>query len=338
MNCSLYTSSSFFIYGGDNLFLTDNYFIYDDFPSQIYGLRFVWIEKTPDVATTSDKSYTFIKNKATNSFFVSKSKHDSPLEFEAEILSDRVLYSEEVGAIYNKFFNRNKFCKLEFLGGLTSKTYINCIMTNPTRIEGGIGNGFGVIGFRVNVRCDAPWGWSDDIEISVGFKASDDEKTFSDGTFVTNYTDEKNMICEFAIFNNSDIEGYIYPEVNFQTIDLESYGDAVIENNYSRTNCAACICKELCSVGNKPLKASIVNLTDNPDRSFCLITDHEQYSLASVMSDGVTGIIRKNNSSSENLISKTNKKFIRLVPGENVFRAQGIREITFKFKEAKILV
>lgn len=320
------------------MFLTDNYFIYDNFPSQIYGLRFVWIEKTPDVSITSDKSYTFIKNKTTNGFYVSKTKYEAPLEFEAELLSDRVLSTEEVEAIFNKFFNRNKFCKLEVGGDIVNKMYLNCIMTNPTRIEGGIGNGFGVVGFRVNIKCDAPWGWSNDIEISLGFKASDDNEAFSDEAFIMDYTDEENRICEFSIYNNSAIEGYTYPEVTFQTVDLNAYEDVNIENNYSRLNCISCEGKEMCSVGTRPLKASIVNLTDNANRSFCLITDHEQYSLASVKTDAISGIIRKNNSSTENLISKTNKKFIRLVPGENVFRAQGIREITFKFKEAKILV
>ena len=290
---------------------------------------------------SSDKTYSTIKNKANNTFSIAKTRHDSPLEFDVEIISTRVLAPFEVREVYKYLFNNNKYCKLQFDDTDDESMYLNCIFINPKRIEGGVGDGYGVVGFRAKVVCDAPWGWSEDIENKYEFKTSTDKSRSASYAMTVRYLDDEAKTAEFVIENNTDADEYIYPEVEFETVKESDISESNLLNHCSLSNCIACYYKTNCARGDIPCRASIVNLSDSSARSTCVFwnedTDGNGVSMVLNM-NGLNGTIRGVGADNVNRISNTNKTFVRLVPGENVFRVQNIKSITFKYKEARILV
>ena len=323
------------------MYISNKQFVYDGFPSHVYGLRFAWLETSPDTILSATKDYSYIKNKSNNKFTISKTNYENPLEFNAEIISSRVLKEHEVREVYQVFFNKNSFKELFFPNDFGENIYLNCILIATERIEGGVGDSFGVVGFKVNIKCDAPWGWSEDIITRFVFKNSVSDNN-TDATIIP-YTDKSTHSAYFSIYNYSDTHEYIYPEVVVTTL---KEGDIDRSSKLgSNTECFACpyrntYCWKVDST-NIPKKAMIQNLTDSSSRGTCIFWNEEtggKGSALSVKMNPATGIIRGNTADMANRISNTNKKFIRLVPGENKFYVENISEIEFKFKEARILV
>ena len=305
-----------------------------------YGLIFAWIDQSPDTQITSEKTYSYAKNNSQHNVYVAKTNYEHPLEFDAEIISQRVLTEREVREVYRKFFNKNKFCKLQFINNSVSKEYLNCILTNPERIEGGTGSSFGVVGFKVRIACDAPWGWSDNIEIKYTFKEQSN-KNYNNDAICVCYSNDENKEAEFSLFNGSDCHEYIYPEVVINTLDEQSAEHNNSINIFDYHYCAACYHKNACKIGNMPHRAVIINTSDSENRNTCIFWSNETSGTGESMSikmDARAGLIRENGASNINRISNSSKNFVRLVPGENKFKIKNISEITFKFKEAKVLV
>lgn len=329
----------------DELQISSNtYFTYDGHQSYLYGLRFAWIEDSPEKNLVSEKKYSQIKNNSQNYFRVAKATHDEALEFDAEIVADRVLIDAEVRRIYSKFFDKNQY-KTLCLPVDGEDIYFNCIMTDIEKIEGGLVDKSGVVGFKLKILCDAPWGWVDK------------------GTFQPEIDDEG----KFIIRNRTDGQDYIYPVV---TIEVPAAEDASagsrIESAYS---CLACPlisqCRELSpnypiymeddeiaqyafDSNNVPKKVMIINTSDTELRGTCIFCKAGESQ--TITMDPKTGVINGTNGDSnerESKVAWTNKKFIRLLPGDNVFHTENLkldgddpdkRRITMSFKEARILV
>ncbi|MBQ3543561.1 MAG: hypothetical protein IJA34_01015 [Lachnospiraceae bacterium] len=299
------------------MYISEIPFTYNGQQSYLYGLRFAWVNQSPDTIMASSKDYKFIKNRTHNNFIISKTRYENPLQFDAEIISDRVLKEPEVRRIYKLFFNSNTFEELSIPTGGFEKINLNCVMINPERIEGGIGNDFGVVGFKCTIICDSPWGWTE-------------EKTIEPMITVVGVD---NNFCNFIINNTSDSLDYIYPEVSFKIPSAEncSVGTRTEFADY----CVSCGLKKNCRESiDVPLKAMIINETDNLSRSIC-VSAQEGMERTVVMNPSL-GTIKDDYRDS--LISHSNKCFIRLLPGENVFYAENINWIRFKFKEARALV
>lgn len=294
--------------------ISDKFFYYDGHPSYLYGLRFSWLDKTPDVATVSEKEYIKVRNKTQNTFHISKSDHPDPLVFDAEIISDRVLSEHEVRRVYTTFFNKNQYKKLTIPTDSGENIHLNSIITNVERIEGGVGNSFGVVGFSVTVECDAPWGWTDLIEVVY------ENPSPSFGKY-------------FSIYNYSDSNDYIYPEVTLTVCKAEDCGKCSVLG--SESGCIACANKRSClsSSALAPEKALAINQTDAMYKGLCVFADDNEKTITLSPKSGVI-----KDSHNINNIENTNKYFIRLLPGENIFYIENIKKITFKFKEARILV
>lgn len=310
------------------MFISEDYFIYDGYPSYPFGLRFVWINQSPDTIMVAEKKYNYVKNKSQNRFSISKSTYEDTLKFDIELVSNRVLTESEVRQIFNLYFNKNQFKELYFPEKKSEKIIYNCIFTNVERIEGGINNSFGVVGFKAKIICDAPWGWTEEKIITPQLKYAE----LYEGSNIKGAT--------FTLYNGSDVQDYIYPTVLFTISGATncSLGTRFGDNH----SCLGCNNKNECwgAISAIPKKAMIINQTDSKTRGTCIFA--EEYDIPVVMNPA-NGIIKNGydisySATDRNLISLTNKKFVRLLPGENIFYVENIKEIKFVFKEAKILV
>lgn len=298
------------------MYFQDCYFNYGLFSSQEFGLKFAWMDKTPDTSLTSNKSYTHVKNKISNKFDISSSNYEEPLSFDVEIMADRVLEDNEVREIYRALFNRNKYEELTF-PSYDDDIVFNCVFTNVERIEGGIDNSYGVVGFSAVVICDAPWGWSSDIVHSYSPVYTDD------GVYVT-------------VLNQSDTSDYVYPVITF-TIPAASECQNCTRQ-WTDSSCLACRQKSVCGMKGSnnesltPRKAMIINTSDNGVRGICIFAQDNEIS---VEMNPKTGSIK---SGDNVLISDSNKAFIRLVPEFNELYLENVKNLKIKYREAKILV
>ena len=328
---------------------SNTYFTYDGHQSYLYGLRFAWIEDSPEKIMVSEKKYTQVRNNSQNDFKVVKALHEDSLQFDAEIVSDRVLYDAEVRRIYSKFFDRNQYGEL-CLPINNEDIYFNCIFTEVEKIEGGYGDAFGVVGFKLKIICDAPWGWTDVKIVTPIIQKESPSDTFG----------------KFYINNRSDSHDYIYPELEVTVPAGSDVTSATrIGNKYC---CLGCPLVALCLEGNTsfptymtdaeiaaystvtgstvPKKAMIKNITDSPKRGTCFLckSGYEQ----NIIMNPATGTIVGTTGDSpaiENKVVMTNKVFVRLVPGVNEFYVENIDcdesnilNLTLKYKEARILV
>lgn len=299
------------------LYISDKQFTYDGFPSYVYGLRFAWIERSPDTVMTSTKTHSFIKNRANNTFSISKSDYEDPLEFDAEIVSDKVLMESEVREIYRHFFDKNQFKELKVETDNGNNIHFNCIITSPERTEGGIDDSYGVVGFKVKIICDAPWGWTDEIVISPDLSYESFE-----GNSDVKY-------AKFCIYNYSDSQDYIYPTLSFTVLPINECSQTTRIG--SESSCIACNYKEICQSAGIS-KAMIINNTDSETRGTCVIASDNEIGVVMIPS---TGLVK---AEGVNFISNTNKKFFRLLPGKNEIYVENISKIEISYREARVLV
>lgn len=299
------------------MYISEKFFTYNEIPSYLFGLKFAWVNLNPDTIMASAKDYNFIKNRTQNLFYISKTRYETPLQFNTEIVSDRVLKEPEVRKIYRTYFNSNTFKELSIPTGGSEKINLNCVMINPERIEGGIDSSFGVVGFKCTIICDSPWGWTEEKTVRPTLNIDESNHAFS----------------YFVINNNSDSTEYIYPTVSFEI--PASANCSIGTRTEAADYCIACGLKNSCRNSvNVPLKAMIINETDNLSRPICVSAQDGK--TKNVIMRPSLGTIRDDFQNS--LIPQTNKNFIRLLPGENVFYAENINWIEFKFKEARVLV
>ena len=334
---------------------SNTYFTYDGHQSYLYGLRFAWIEDSPETVMVSEKKYSTIKNNSLNYFRISKSTHADPLEFDAEMVSDRVLYDAEVRRIYEKFFDSNEY-KTISLPVNDEEIFFNCILTNVEKLEGGLGDKFGVVGFKLKIICDAPWGWTQEKICYPRLEKFNDQ------------TGE----AHFIIRNWSEAHEYIYPEIEIELpAASENMYNTRIPNRYSCLGCsllsrcrgesasfpaymtdddiAAYSISSDTTAAHIPDKVMLINTSDDQARGTCIFYHSSQPQ--TIRMSPMTGSITGTTGSDPQRVNKvewTNKVFVRLVPGDNDFYTQNVpyeivdgekvSKLKMKFREARVLV
>lgn len=330
---------------------SNEYFTYDGHQSYLYGLRFAWIDESPEQNMVSEKNYSKIKNAANNNFSVAKSGYDNPLEFSTQIVSDRVISEPEVRRIYSKFFDKNQYKELVVPSETGENIHFNCIITNVEKQEGGLEDKYGVVGFSATIVCDAPWGWTDEKEETFSIE--------NGGIVYKPYSDDSACEATISINNMSDGQDYIYPEVDVVVSSkfvlrtgtnyisrignvYSCYGCAYYDKCIGRGDLPDSLTEEqkdiLTTQDSIPVKGMVINSSDSQLRGTCFICGYSKQlikmnpNLGSIVGryEMETGLTSK--------VTSTNKKFIRLCPGQNTFRLENIESITFRFREARILV
>lgn len=189
------------------------HFQYGDFDSREYGVIFAHCNTERYLRLMGEvKPIFFFNKRSKTNDIISDDFSDSPISFDAEIVSDNFeAFPAPVRRMVEKsLFNKPNYRKLyvdidddcegntfELVDGQLKRLYFKCRFVNPVKIEDG--NGI-VVGYGFSVECDSPMAWQDEV--------------------VKKYTltDSNTIITVNA---DTDIGGYTYPDV---TIHIGSTG------------------------------------------------------------------------------------------------------------------
>lgn len=192
--------------------LSGSYFEYNGTTSRKYGLVFGNVNTDQFLKLSGEITSNVIFNKKDNrNYFIGESFEDSPIQFEAEIVTDndQTINRFDRREIERWLFHQPNYCKLytdmdcdmygeayELVNGIQKRLYLNCRLVNPEKIEG---NG-GLAGYRFTVECDSCMAWQD--EVTYEFSINNPTATSSSTIRVNVDTD----LCD-----------YVYPKVTIQT-------------------------------------------------------------------------------------------------------------------------
>lgn len=254
------------------------YFMYGDFNSEDYDLVFGNMDTSRLMALEASKNINTVRSRKHNVHYVNRVSYvDEPISFEAEIFTKDAtpIMPEDMATIERALFGRHSYTKLyQIFPHEDNRTYINCILTNPEKIE----STAGVVGYKFVVNTDSVMAWEEQNTQEVVFDGND---------------------TQFTIIVKSDLNDYIYPEVEFE-------------------------------VGTSGGDITLYNDTDDATRftSFSSVPASTSFTMKGAinhLTDGMYDYF-------------TDRNFIRLVNGENNFYFTGdLDSVTFKFNNRKYM-
>lgn len=138
-----------------------NSFRYNGQSSELYGLRFLELDVPESKTVGCKKIYNtqFLKNSHHRVIVSSEYGDESCISFEAEIFTDHVIPDEDYEEIFAWLFEESDYRPLYIDSDKYDQIYFNCTLNDVEVIKKGIGDDYGVVGFKFTVNCDAGWGW-----------------------------------------------------------------------------------------------------------------------------------------------------------------------------------
>lgn len=167
-------------------------FIFNDVQSERYNLKIGYFDGGGKTDSSFGSNVEIIEEKIRRvsvPFFYG-TEITPPLTFDMVVFSEQELDAYDRQAIGQWLFGKQEYKYLQIEQKDLEGVYFRCILMNPETIY--IGNG--AYGKKFTVRCDAPWGWSDEKV---------DSYTITTPNQVINYT------------NLSDADEYLYPLVTY---------------------------------------------------------------------------------------------------------------------------
>ena len=184
-------------------------FIYDNTPSEVYGLYILDFETSGGY--NESEAGSVVEPIEEWVYRRSKSYHygnimNTPLEFDLSVGSYDPIPGFDRGKISQWLLGRGNFKKLQICEDDISNVYFNAICTSAKTLYVGNVNR----GLKLHFRCDSPWAWEYPKTITYTF-TGDQIKNFY-----------------FDFYNSSDSNEYLYPIVDFT---LNNIGNSIsIEN------------------------------------------------------------------------------------------------------------
>lgn len=186
------------------------YFMYGDFNSEEYDLVFGNMDTSRLVALESPKNINTVKSRKHNVYYVNRVSYDEePISFEAEIFTKDTtpIMVDDLPIIERALFNRHSYTKLyQVMSYERDPVYINCILTNPERIE----SMSGVVGYKFTVNTDSVMAWEETNTQEVNEEST--STTITGG--IVSFTDTKEYALKQAIVDIDcvqDLHGYDHP-------------------------------------------------------------------------------------------------------------------------------
>ena len=153
------------------------HFEYDGVSSRLYDLMVASISKSQDMSVSGKADIVTMHNRRPAANYYLNTRWDKGnLSFDLEIVREEPLDPTEQRDVSKWLFHTRGYKRMYFdyndditgewfdiVDGVPVRTYLNCVLTEPEKIEG---NG-GVIGYRCKAICDAPNAWSDEISVTV---------------------------------------------------------------------------------------------------------------------------------------------------------------------------
>lgn len=198
------------------------HFEYAGISSRTYGLIIANIETARNTSISGKVATVALFNKREKrNLYITTSYKDSPIQFDAEVVSETPIDLYRQREIEKWLFHRHGYKKLymdiiddvraesyELIDGEQKRLYLNCRFTNPAKLEY---NG-GVVGYQFTVECDGCMAWQDAIS----------------KTYALAHTDASGF-STFDLCIDTDISDYVYPKVTF--VVGTSGGNVSIVNN-----------------------------------------------------------------------------------------------------------
>lgn len=278
------------------------HFEYAGVSSRKYGLIFANVETSRLTSISGEtESVTFFSKRNKRNYFLEESFEDSPLTFEAEVVSetDQTFDPRICREIEKWLFHRKDYSKLyvdamddwvsestEVINGERKRLYLNCRFVNASKLEY-LG---GVIGYRFTVECDSNMAWQEPIE----------------KTYTIDNSAGATVTTELVVTVDTDIVDYVYPKVTITTASASASGEAD-------------------SIG-----ITIINQTDDSARltSFTGLPVNTQ-----IVMNGSTNYI-----DSRYYPKFSGMNFIRLLDGDNKISVQGdVASIKFEWQNRRYL-
>lgn len=256
-------------------------FEYDSRPSQTYNIKIANFDGgglfsgvgSPDVTLHTQKVYRQDKE-----YYFGRSV-DKPLEFPITFASEEVIDGMDRALISKWLFGRSNFKKLKIIQDDLDGAWFNCIFLNPTPLYIGNVNR----GFTATARCDSSFAYSPLKTVT---------RTFTGDNIIT---------YDFTIYNDSDNDDYLYPDISFA---LNTVGSSFSITNSDDDD------YEFLFTGLQASESIVINST-----------------LESVVSS--TGLLR---------LANFNKHWLRLKPGINHLHVEsGIGTFTITYYERKAI-
>lgn len=146
------------------------------------------------VTPVSTKSYSTLKNQANQKRYIYDSNYAESLTFEAEIFVNGSTITEEVSReICRKLFNSNEYKWLKLDYPEWNGIHLNCYMVLNEKIYKQTSLGYGVVGYKTTISCDAPFAWEDADNIE--------------------FIQINRELKDVNIYNDTDYEKYTFPSV-----------------------------------------------------------------------------------------------------------------------------
>ena len=197
------------------------HFEYSGRSSEEYGLIVASINESQNMAVSgSGAELVTLFNKRDDRRYYIDTKFDGAfLEYDMEVFSEEPLSVADQRAITKWLFYQRGFktmyvtveddCDGETVrtyDGVQKRVHVNCILTDPEKIEGGDG----IHGYKFKVNCDSPTGWVETVS-----------KTFEIGGTGSNSS------TNISVVTDTDLHEYVYPIVQ---ITMSGGGDFSIVN------------------------------------------------------------------------------------------------------------
>lgn len=201
--------------------LYGSHFEYAGVKSRMYDLVFANVETSRFTSVSGEtKSISLFNKRNQKNYYIESDFSDSPISFDAEVVSEHPLSRTDQREIERWLFFRNDYKPLYFdieddclgeaydiVDGSIKRFYLNCRFINPEKLE----YHGGIVGYKFIVECDSPAAWQDTIS-----------KTFTINGTSGKYTD-------ITLNVDTDLNEYVYPHVRITM--GSSGGDIYLANN-----------------------------------------------------------------------------------------------------------
>lgn len=182
-------------------------FVFDDVPSEIYGLIISSSDSGEDSSTSASSDVELVTQEVFRRYipYYYGSTSRPVLEFDAEISTTNTELTAEDAALVQKWlFGQTNYKILRIVQPDMEDYYFRCFLMNPQiRRVGNI-----IRGFTFTIKCDAPFAWG--IPKTLRYTSSSTNNTH-------------------IIFNETENNFYTYPSIKINTNGL-STGTFLIKN------------------------------------------------------------------------------------------------------------
>jgi len=132
-------------------------FIFNNIPSQTYGLFFGEIDASGDSTSSASNQISIIQQKIFRNPvpYLYGVEQSEVLEFDVSIMSEAEIPSTKYSEISSWLFGKQNYGILRIMQSDMKGMYYKCFFTEPETIR--VGNM--IQGFTATVVCDSPWAW-----------------------------------------------------------------------------------------------------------------------------------------------------------------------------------